>query len=154
MKTDTAGVIAPPPLIFLGGLAIGLAWHFVIGGDAIGLGALRITIASLALAIGIVLLVAAVRRFSAADTPPQPWEPTRAIVATGIYRFTRNPMYLGMAAVMLGLGLFADSIAALVMLVPVLLLVDRGVIRREERYLAAKFGAVYNDYRRTTRRWL
>ncbi len=81
-------------------------------------------------------------------------KPSPPLVTTGLSRFSRNPIYLGMTLAYLGLTLLADSLLALVVLPLVLIFVRFGVIEREERYLDGKFGAAYREYRRRVRRWI
>lgn len=152
---DTAGVIAPPPLLFLGAVALGLALDRLIPLPALGLPpvlrwALGVALFSLGLALGL----SAIRAFRAAGTPPEPWEPTTAFVARGPYRFTRNPMYLGMALGVLALAAAFNSLGALLLFAPLVALVQWGVIAREERYMAGRFGQPYLDYRARVRRWI
>jgi len=85
---------------------------------------------------------------------PNPYEPTRAIVDTGIYGRTRNPIYLGLMLVMAGVAILANSVWQVVALILCFLLLRFGVVIPEERYLSRKFGASYDDYRRRVRRWL
>ena len=154
-QPDNAGVIAPPPLIFVGVLAIALAIDWLIGGPHLGLSfGLRMLIATILLAPGGALLFAAGARFSATKTNIPPWKPATALVTTGIYRYTRNPMYLGMALAYAALSLFADSLIALAGLPVALAVMHYGVIAREERYLEAKFGAEYQAYKNVVRRWI
>jgi len=79
---------------------------------------------------------------------------TTTIVETGPYRFTRNPIYLGMFLGLVGLAIAVDSLWLLAMLAPFALLIRRGVVAREEAYLERKFGDVYRRYRVRVRRWL
>ena len=76
-----------------------------------------------------------------------------AIVEVGPYRWTRNPMYLGMTLVYLAVALWADSWMPMLLLWPLLETVKRGVILREERYLSEKFGEEYGRYKERVRRW-
>lgn len=154
-RADIAGVIAPPPLIFgiplAGGLfahAMGLGWDVEADwpGRAIGGGILCFA--------GALLIVLALSRLLGAGTRPEPWKPTTAIVTDGVYRLTRNPMYLGMAAIYAGVTIIAGCLLLAGLFVPVILLIDRGVIEREEAYLARRFGQPYLDYLATSRRWL
>jgi protein-S-isoprenylcysteine O-methyltransferase Ste14 len=152
---DNPGVIAPPPLLFLGMLL--LAWAVEAWGRRVPTGlprAGRAVAAVLLVAAGVALLVGAVRRFRAARTHPEPWKPSTAVVASGVYRHTRNPMYVGMTLVYLALALAFDSGVALLLVAPLLALVRWGVIAREERYLEGKFGDDYRRYRASVRRWL
>lgn len=163
---DTPGVIAPPPLIYLGFLLAGWAvFRFanpeVLGEAArwlklgFGLETQTRRIVSLPLIIGGLLLDgAAAGYFRRLGTAVEPWKPSTVLATHGLYRFSRNPIYLGFAITYAGLAIAMDSVLVLVLLIPCLFVVDRFVIRREERYLSAKFGADYDAYRARVRRWL
>ena len=150
---DTPGVIAPPPLIFLGALGFGFGLHAVIGGDSLPSTVARPVGAGLIVA-GAGLMGTFVRAFGRARTPVDPYTPSEAIVTDGPYRLTRNPGYLGMAFAYAGIAIAANAPWALVPLPVAIAVVDRGVIAREERYLERKFGARYTDYKRGVRRWI
>jgi protein-S-isoprenylcysteine O-methyltransferase Ste14 len=152
-ERETAGVIAPPPLIYLGALAIGFVLAVVLGFTNIA--------TAVYLPVGIVLLLAGgalpasvVTAFRRAHTSIDPYRPTTAIVTTGAYRFTRNPAYLGMTLAYSGIAVLSGALWAFIPLIGALIVVDRGVIAREERYLERSFGAAYTDYKRRVRRWL
>jgi protein-S-isoprenylcysteine O-methyltransferase Ste14 len=152
---DTAGVIAPPPLLFLGAVVLGLALDRLVPLPAPGLPvALRWALGLSLAALGLALGIAAIRAFRSAGTPPEPWEETSAFVAAGPYRLTRNPMYLGMALLTLALAAAFDSLGILLLFVPLVALVQWGVIAREERYMARRFGQPYLDYKARVRRWI
>jgi protein-S-isoprenylcysteine O-methyltransferase Ste14 len=150
---DRAGVIAPPPFIYLGAIVGGAllerAWRWELPTERWGsaVGALLVIAA-------VVLFVPAVLAFRRAGTPPEPYKPTTAIVTSGPYRFTRNPIYVSFTLVQLGIALWAGSGWILALLVPAVVLVHYGVIAREERYLQRKFGDEYTEYRRHVRRWV
>lgn len=148
---DTAGVIAPPPLIYLGGLVAGIVFDHVAGWPAMrtqaGAGAAL-------LVLGVLLMFLGIREFKRAGTDYHPHRPSTRIVTGGPFRFTRNPLYLSLTLIYAGLALALGSFWALVLLVPVLLVIRYGVIAREERYLEAKFGAEYLRYKSSVRRWL
>lgn len=155
MTDDRAGVLAPPPLIFLGFLLVGLAFHFGCCPLPTGLPqVVRLGGAALLIGAGLALILAAGGRFVRAGTAIRPWQPTTRIVQSGPYRFTRNPMYLGMTFLYCGVALWADSGAPLLLLFPLLETIKRGVILREERYLERKFGDEYLQYKAKVRRWL
>lgn len=152
---DHPGVIAPPPLIFLGFLLLGWALNQLAPAWSFGISATpRWALAGGLVLIGAALIMAAIGRFRAAGTPPEPWKTPTAFVAAGIYRFSRNPMYLGMALIHLGLALGLDSPIAAILLAPAVVVVHIGVIQREERYLEAKFGEPYLRYKAKVRAWL
>jgi protein-S-isoprenylcysteine O-methyltransferase Ste14 len=152
-RADNPGVAAPPPLVYLGAIVIGAAlervwrWRLPAGRWGMVVGAFLIVAA-----IGLVMW--ALREFARADTSPKPHEPTTAIVASGPFRFTRNPIYISFTLVQLGIALLAQSGWMLALVVPALVLVRYGVIAREERYLERKFGDEYVAYRRSVRRWM
>jgi protein-S-isoprenylcysteine O-methyltransferase Ste14 len=98
--------------------------------------------------------VAGRRALLAAETNINPFKPTMSIVTAGPYRFTRNPLYLGVTLIYCGLTLIINTWWCFVFLVPVLLLIHFGVVTREERYLERKFGDSYRQYRARVRRYL
>ena len=156
MKTsDTPGVIAPPPLIYLGGLLaaflIELSWRRINTGLP---WEIRLGLAAVLGSAGLSLVVSAINCFHKAKTNARPWLPTTALVTDGVYGFTRNPMYVAMTCFYLTLALLADSLTALALLLPVLLTIRFGVIAREERYLIAKFGDSYREYMQRVARWI
>jgi protein-S-isoprenylcysteine O-methyltransferase Ste14 len=153
--SDIPGVIAPPPLIYLGFLALGWGIGRLIDEPSLGLDRnLRGGVAIAGLLLGLVIEAWAAGLFQKAKTAVEPWKPSTALVTRGVYGFTRNPIYLGLAITYLALAVGLDSPLAIVLLIPCLLIVDRFVIQREERYLAARFGADYEAYRRRVRRWV
>jgi protein-S-isoprenylcysteine O-methyltransferase Ste14 len=96
----------------------------------------------------------AMLRFMRSRTSFNPARPATALVTGGPYRFTRNPMYLGMAGAYAGLAVATGVLWALAFLPVVVLTIDRLVIRREERHLAVAFGEEYERYRSRVRRWV
>jgi protein-S-isoprenylcysteine O-methyltransferase Ste14 len=153
---DVPGVIMLPPVIYLLFLIVGVVANVILSWPLLGHEWLlfRLVACGILVAGGLGLAIAARQRFTAAGTNVNPRQPALAFVAEGPYRLTRNPMYLGMNAVYLGLSLAFDSVWNLVLFVPLILVLEFGVIRREERYLAHKFGAPYLQYRARVRRWL
>ena len=148
-KRDTARVIAPPPLIAVGLVLLGLALDKLspVGlANAVFPRPARFTIAAALIAFAAWPMTRALLRFRIAGTPAEPWKPTSALVVRGIYRRTRNPMYQAFGLFALGLA-FAFASDWLFLLLPIgALIIHVGVVRREERYLAAKFGDDYRQY--------
>jgi protein-S-isoprenylcysteine O-methyltransferase Ste14 len=148
-KRDTARVLMPPPLIVAGVVAAGVTLDKVfpigVAGAVFG--------RSLRASIGAALVIAAawpmaraLWRFRRSGTPAEPWRPTTALAVRGIYKRTRNPMYQAFALFVLGLA-FAFGSDWMFLLLPLgALTIHFGVVRREERYLAAKFGDDYARY--------
>lgn len=152
-KPDTAGVVAPPPLIFLAGLAVGFGLEALLPGSSLP-GAVRWVLGGLCFVVGLVFAASFNTAFARKGTAVEPWKPTTAIVTDGPFRITRNPAYLAMALMYVGIALLGDALWALVPLPFVLAVIDRMVIVREERYLERKFGREYLDYKGTVRRWV
>jgi len=105
-------------------------------------------------ACGFVMIGMGTRRFVAAGTNIPPSLPTTALVVVGIYGRTRNPLYLGTTLVYLGLSVAAGSLWAIVLVVPLMWVINVGVVAREERYLERKFGDAYRAYKARVRRWI
>jgi protein-S-isoprenylcysteine O-methyltransferase Ste14 len=154
--TDHAGVVIPPPLIFLAALTTGFILHWRTPWPIAGRNPRITTVVGVAVLLGGVILgLAAVGTFKRRGTTILPaWRATRTIVTTGPYRFTRNPMYVAMAIGYVGCACLMNSSWPLALLPFVVVAMDRYVIAREERYLRAKFGADYDAYTRRVRRWL
>jgi protein-S-isoprenylcysteine O-methyltransferase Ste14 len=153
------GVRFPPPLLFVAGFGVGLLSHreipLPIAGMEPGGGyAIRYALGWVLVTAGALLALAAIAAFRRARTNILPNRPASALVVSGPYRFTRNPMYLGLTLLYLG-GMFLANTWWPALLLPlVLAALYLAVIRREERYLAAEFGDAYAAYRARVRRWL
>jgi protein-S-isoprenylcysteine O-methyltransferase Ste14 len=145
-----------PPVIYLtsvvaSGLAAGIAgWPF----EPAALRVAATATGGLIIVLGVGVGVTAGRLFAQAGTPVPPTRPTMAIVTSGIYNHTRNPMYLGMSLVLAGLGLVFDQLWFLLALPFAMFTVTKLAIKREEAYLTEKFGAPYVAYAARVRRWL
>ena len=152
-EQDKAGVVAPPPLIYLGTLVLGLllnrrfpitflprkiarslGWPLV-GGGVLLLGWFEWTLRH-------------------AGTPTNPYKPVSHIVTGGPFHYTRNPGYLSMTMIYTGIASLANALWAILLLPVTLLVIQRGVIEREERYLERKFGEEYLGYKAQVRRWI
>jgi protein-S-isoprenylcysteine O-methyltransferase Ste14 len=153
--SDIPGVFAPPPLIFVGFLAAAAILEALMPLPGLPFAAAARYVIGVVLAVlGIALIVAGARRFIAAGTNLPPMLPTTALVTDGPYRWSRNPLYLAMLAIYLGIAIAGASLWALVLAAPLFGLINIAVVAREERYLERKFGDVYRQYRAHVRRWL
>ncbi len=152
---DSAAITFPPPFVYLGMLLLGALADRLLGVERFWLGWPMVAVLAMVLSVPALYLVGdAILKFIRAGNDPEPWKEVHVFIASGPYRFTRNPMYLGMALVYLGLALTAGSWAALALLPVTLGLVTRFVITPEEAYLAGKFGQTYLDYKAKVRRWI
>lgn len=152
---DTSGVRVPPPLIYAGLFLVGYAVQrpvpLRLWGEVPTLARL---VAWGSVGAGVLLGAGAVWLFRRAGTTPNPMRPTTALVLHGPYRFTRNPMYVGLGLCYLGATLLVNSAWPLVLFPAVIVLVQRWVIAPEEAYLERMFAAEYRAYRTRVRRWL
>jgi protein-S-isoprenylcysteine O-methyltransferase Ste14 len=151
-RPDNPGVRFPPPLLYclavISGVLLDRQWNFPVG-----LGVPRRVLGWLLVTACAVLTASSVRSFWRRRTSIVPIRPATALVSAGPYRYTRNPMYLGLALLTVALGLFLNTWWPILLLVPVLIIVQWLVIAREERYLHRRFGAEYDAYVRQVRRW-
>lgn len=146
---NTAGVIAPPPLIALGAVALGLALDWLA--PAYILTVLlpfetRLPLGLLLIVLGCLLAYGGFRSFSRAGTAINPYAPSSTLATTGVYAYVRNPMYVGLMLAVGGIGIALASDWTLVMLVAAALTIHFGVVKREEGYLLKKFGEPYRRY--------
>jgi protein-S-isoprenylcysteine O-methyltransferase Ste14 len=149
-------VAIKPPLLFLGALALGALLSLVIplGPRLASPNGLALTVGLTFVAIGFALAALSVRNFRLAGTSVVPGEPSTALVETGPYRFTRNPIYIGFVLAYFGLSIMLTSLWVLLLLIPVLFILQRGVVEREEDYLERQFGEAYRKYKARVPRWL
>lgn len=145
----------PPPLVYVAGVAAGwllhLRWPLPI---AVAGSRFRVLGIAVCIAIGFALVTGAFVAFRRAQTAIIPNRPAAALVTSGPYRFTRNPMYVSLVLLYLAAALWINSWWPVFLLPVVVLVIQRTVIAREERYLAGAFAAEYAAYRRRVRRWL
>jgi protein-S-isoprenylcysteine O-methyltransferase Ste14 len=152
--TQSSGAAVPPPLVFLGALVIGVALNFlwpltIFTNDRLG------DVLGLLAALGSAALAAwALRTMVRAGEQPDPGASTKSIVRSGPFARTRNPIYLSFALFDVGVAMLTNNLWILLALTILMVYVDRGIVRREERYLEQKFGEDYLDYKGSVRRWL
>jgi protein-S-isoprenylcysteine O-methyltransferase Ste14 len=152
-EEDRPGVPIAPPLLFVLPILVSLALEWLVPTSFVP-GTLRWILGALIVVAGLALNVGGFVTQKRAGTDPIPFNPSTRIVAHGLYRFSRNPMYIGFAFCTLGLAFLVDS-AWMLLAIPIgLVLIDRLVITREERYLERKFGEEYLSYKRRVRRWI
>ncbi len=149
------GVKFPPPLIFLLFLLAGWGIEQVTTEFTLGLGeALRRGLAIILIVVGLGFDGLAAGQMRRHQTAVEPWKGASNLLTTGLFAYTRNPIYLGFALTYAGFAVAMDSPVALGLLLPTLIVIDRFVIPREEAHLSAVFGSTYDDYRQTVRRWI
>ncbi len=152
-ERDTPGVVAPPPLIYLGPLVLGLLLNGRFPVPFLPRGLARVLGWPL-LGGGVLLMNWFFWTLRSAGTPINPEKPVSSLVTGGPFRYTRNPGYLSMAMIYAGIASLANALWAILLLPAVLVVIRRGVIEREERYLERKFGEEYLLYKARVRRWI
>ncbi|MHB8652030.1 MAG: methyltransferase family protein [Minisyncoccota bacterium] len=151
--SDSPGVIVPPPFVYMGGLVAGVVLQWLKPVVVLPK-KLTVPLGVTLVIISVALVVAAMRAFIKAKTNIDVRKPTTSIVESGPYRFSRNPIYLSMTLLVLGIAAWVNTLWILIMLVPILVVMQLGVIAREEAYLTKKFGEKYLQYKSKVRRWL
>jgi protein-S-isoprenylcysteine O-methyltransferase Ste14 len=151
---DTAQVIIRPPLAW--GLAViaGLALDWLVPLPLLPADVSAGWLGAMVFVLALALFAWAIVTMTRAGSNVPTNRPTTTIVEGGPYRFTRNPIYLGMFLGLIGLAIMFGNLWLLMMLVPFALVIRYGVVAREEAYLDRKFGNVYRGYRSRVRRWL
>lgn len=152
-QTDRAGVIAPPPLIYALFFGFGYGLNLLVPANEFALEIMRPIGIAIALT-SLILVVAGLVTMKRAGTNVDPSKATTSIVTAGPFRFSRNPLYLSLTLLYIGAALYIPLLWTLATLPFALVVLQRGVIWREERYLEKKFGAEYMQYKNSTPRWL
>ena len=156
--TDTqqgAAVRIPPPLVYATAIFAAVMLHAFAWPLSLGLDMAARAVGGAALFLpGLLLLGAASSLFRRTGQDPKPWRETPVIVSNGIYRWSRNPMYVGMALLQAGVGVGLSNGWILVLIPLVLVAVYATAVRHEEAYLEQKFGNTYRDYKQSVRRWI
>ena len=150
---DHAGVLAFPPYIHLGSLAIALPFEFLWPSDLFSF------VWQIVIFLALAGLAGILGRWAAPElrkkgTTLDVRTPSTALVTAGAYQYSRNPIYLGMALIHLAIGALVDSVWILLAVIPAMLIMTYGVIKREEAYLERLFGEEYLTYKTQVRRWI
>ncbi len=104
--------------------------------------------------LGFAIIALSYREFARARTSLRPDRGAHALIRTGPFRYSRNPLYVAVSLLIAGIAVWMNNLWVLVMLIPLFLVMSRAVIAREERYLEHKFGREYLDYKESVRRWI
>ena len=152
-ERDAPKVITIPPLVYVPFLAMGIVLDFLFPLPLLP-NRVQYLVGFAVMAVSGLIIPFVLLEFRKARTDFNPRKPTTAIITTGPFRFSRNPSYLVLTLLCVGIGIAADSIWILGLLIPAIVVMHYGVIAREERYLENKFGEEYLRYKRSVRRWL
>jgi protein-S-isoprenylcysteine O-methyltransferase Ste14 len=152
--TDASNAVVRPPVAWILALVAGVAAGWLHPLRFVPASVPGAWVGGAIFALAFALAIWAIVTIRKAGTQVETYKPTTAIVANGPYRFTRNPIYLGMVLGLIGLAIAFDSLWILATLVLFYLVIRYGVVAREEAYLERKFGDVYLGYKSRVRRWL
>ncbi len=147
------GIRLPPPVIYLAALLTGIVLNSLWAMSPLP-GSWRYIVGSLLIAVNVLIMPPVLRRFRRAGTPFDPRKAALVLITDGPYRFSRNPSYVTLTLLYLGVGTILNNGWILLLVVPVLLVMDLWVVRKEERHLETKFGEDYLRYKAAVRRWL
>ena len=155
-ETETAGVIARPPFLYLGALLLGLVLDYLapLPFALAGYAPTRWIAGGALILAGLAVMTAGARNFTRAGTPVRGYKPTQALVTTGVHGWSRNPIYVGMFLIYAGVGVAVQSPWIMILIVPLAITIRFGVVAREEAYLERRFGDAYQAYKARVRRWL
>lgn len=152
-KNDKAGVIIFPPILFICAIALGVAIGYIFPVAFLPFYIVLI-LGIVLLIIAIVLLRRSVRALAIHKTTVNPSGVTTAIVTSGIYKHTRNPIYISFTLIYISALVMTNAWWGFLLLVPLLIIVQKGIVEREEKYLTQKFGEEYLKYKSEVKRWL
>ena len=152
-KNSSTGIRVIPPLVYMAGLLIGLIMEYLWPTIDLTLG-WRLGISAPVLLASVVLIILTLKYFKSASTPFDVRKTASSLIIDGPFRFSRNPGYVALTMLYLTLGVFLSSLWALLMALPILFVVDKFVVRKEEISLLSSFGDPYRDYQSKVRRWL
>jgi protein-S-isoprenylcysteine O-methyltransferase Ste14 len=152
-NADAPDVKIIPPLVYLAGIVIGLLASIWMPTKVVS-NLLAWTVGGILVFCGAVLTGSAVLKFKDVGTTVRPDRAASSLVTAGPYKITRNPMYLGLAFVFLGIAVADQSVWALVLLPVVLAIIQRLAIEPEEAFLERRFGADYINYKERVSRWI
>ena len=154
-EKDGAAVVVAPPLVYLGGVIVGVVLHaFAMPLPIALMPGPRIALGLAVAALGLVLMGGAIGPFRRTGQDLEPWKSTPEIISTSVYRITRNPMYVGMALLQVAIGVGLGNWWIIILVPVVLAVVHATAVLPEELYLKRKFGDEYTRYKASVRRWL
>lgn len=152
-STDNAGVIAPAPVLYGIAFAVGLTAEQIAPTQLLSF-PVSAWLGFTFVAIAIAIVASAFQALHKAHTAFDARKPTTQVVTTAAFGFTRNPTYLSLTLLLIGIAFVISSLWVLFSVIPAVVATQWGVISREERYLKEKFGEDYNRYTAKVRRWI
>lgn len=154
-KEAGALVRFPPPLVFLLCILAGVALHYLVLPATLPLDQVVTAIAGTIIGLtGFAVVISARILFSRTGQNPVPWKPTPELILQGPYRYTRNPMYVGVTVLLIGIGIAFNNLWISALALPALIIIHFIAVLPEEKYLSEKFGESYSSYCTRVRRYV
>jgi len=153
IEQDSAHVRIPPPLILLSCVLLGAGLHWIFP-VYFARESIRWPAAGILILTGVSVILYCAWNFRKRGTNIEPWKKTSHLITSGIYRLSRNPIYVSFVIVGLGVAFAVNSVWIALMMMPLMMIINRIVIAKEERYLEERFGAEYLTYKEKVRRWI
>ncbi|MBL4573322.1 MAG: isoprenylcysteine carboxylmethyltransferase family protein [Gammaproteobacteria bacterium] len=155
MQEDKKGAAVkfPPPAIFACAILLGACLQY-LWPAGLGIPEFAEIFGYLLVLFGITIAILVATSFRRAGTAIEPWKPTTSIVTTGLYAWSRNPIYAGFCLISMGVGVASNSLWIFISFIPAAFLLYHVAIAKEEAYLEEKFGEEYTDYKKKVRRWI
>ncbi len=153
MSEDFQKPFTSPPTIFMVATIVGLLLKLIIGGAFILL-PMQIILGLPVIAFGVFCIYSSIKDIENAETTYDPYSQSENLVTTGIYKYSRNPGYLGLFFIQIGIGILFDSIWVILLAFLAAYITSKYVIRLEEDKLSKRFGEDYENYRENTRQWV
>lgn len=150
---DHPNVKIPPPLLLLLCLLGGYGVHYFFPQNYMP-NFLRYPLGILFTVLGFLIPSLCLIKFKKAETNVEPWKPANKLLIEGFYKFSRNPIYVGLLMVGVGISVLVNSLWMLLILIPFVFLLHILVIQKEEVYLESRFGNDYLEYKKQVRRWI
>ena len=152
-NADNPGIVTHPPVFYIVAILIGLGIDYFMP-LSFGFEGMTKPVSLVILILGTIVTVLGFKMFTTDKQSPSVHEPTVAVYQSGIYAYSRNPIYLGVLLWMMAGALFFDKVWIMIMVLPLILWMNKVVIEKEEAYLEEKFGDSYLDYKKKVRRWI
>jgi|TARA_R110002096_G_scaffold435548_1_gene661433 protein-S-isoprenylcysteine O-methyltransferase Ste14 len=150
---DNAGILTHPPIFYIGAMLIGFGLDYIFP-LAIGYKNITGPASIVVFCVGLVIAVMGFKKFSQHKQSPSVHASAVQVFTSGIYSVTRNPLYLSLLMLVITIGLYLDKAWLLFVCLPLVILLTKLVIEKEEAYLERKFGEEYLDYKKKVRRWI
>lgn len=145
--------VIPPPLIYIFTLLIGIGFNYLWPTSLLP-SSWAFTVGAVLIVVSILIMPPVLLSFRRATTTFDVNKAASTLITDGPYRFSRNPTYVSLTLLYIGLGAIFNNVWILILVVPLFLVIDLWIVRREETHLEEKFGEAYRRYKSATRRWL